>query len=424
VTPNTDAAYAKVVKSLEMRGRFPKEAPNLNKMKSALKRSGFILDPRKVVVVGGTNGKGSVCAYLAALLNFHKKKVGVYTSPHLLRTSERIKIDGQEITPQEFLDYNHRLGPTIEEFQLSHFEALTLIASHHFQNSGLDFAIFEIGLGGRWDACNAISHNWSVLTNIGSDHLEFLGPTLCDVAQNKVEIASKETTLICGTQMFSDPEVSSVVERHCRSNNIQLVKTCAPVFRINEGDSLPLYELQHADRYWPLALPGKRSAENAHLAVSVCEILIGEPLHDLSCFKGVQWQGRFSRLNVSSSPCPIYLSGDHNPEGLDSLLEILSHTRYEKIHILFAVSNDKPFEKLFSQLRSVPRSVLYLTETSFKSRKIEEWPKQYLSSTSFCSASSIKALKACIAAADREDIVLVTGSLYLVGDLLSACQEA
>ncbi|MFN4071157.1 MAG: bifunctional folylpolyglutamate synthase/dihydrofolate synthase, partial [Thermus caldifontis] len=162
--------------------------PGLERIQALLARLGSPQEAYPVALVGGTNGKGTTARALAAILEEMGLRVGLYTSPHLVDFRERVAIQGKPIGQEALLALLEEIRPLAEDLGASFFEVATALALLHFAQEGVEFAVLEVGLGGRFDATNATEPHLCVVTNIGHDHLEILGPTLRDVAREKAGI--------------------------------------------------------------------------------------------------------------------------------------------------------------------------------------------------------------------------------------------
>jgi dihydrofolate synthase / folylpolyglutamate synthase len=159
--------YHDVVQNLEARAIMPKTMPGLEKMKQALSILDKQIDLSEsyIITVAGTNGKGTTCAILEGLLRSENKSVGLYTSPHLVSTTERIRYNGESISESDFRDVFVLLKPILDQCELSHFEALTLMAAYYFSKKKCEYILFEVGLGGTYDATNVFPNQMSIITN-------------------------------------------------------------------------------------------------------------------------------------------------------------------------------------------------------------------------------------------------------------------
>ncbi|MEQ1723805.1 MAG: hypothetical protein ABL930_11560, partial [Pseudobdellovibrio sp.] len=247
--------YEQVVNYLEGLQIMPKSMPGLEKIKLALAETDWYADinPNKVVVVSGTNGKGTTCAALESLLLDAKQKVGFYSSPHLVSTTERIRLNGASITESEFLKVFEQCLILIKKFELSHFEALTLMAGHYFFSSQwslrLDFAIFEVGLGGTFDATNAFPHKFCGITKLGLDHVNILGDNIVEIAKNKFGIVSKKSIVVHHKLPIEVIDLKQQVQKITNSNWVEAENFD---LEIKAGTQAPEYFLDYNNRRFPI----------------------------------------------------------------------------------------------------------------------------------------------------------------------------
>ncbi|MEQ1877566.1 MAG: hypothetical protein ABL958_13055 [Bdellovibrionia bacterium] len=420
-----DSRYKSIVEELEARGVMPKTAPALKPTRHALGVLGitrwpifedFKNHPEKIIIVAGTNGKGSVCATLETLLTAAGERVGLYTSPHLIEMTERFRIGGRDIDEALFCDTFEAVEEDVSYMGLTHFEMLTVMAAHIFASGKftlpVDRIILEVGMGGLWDATNAIPHGACVITKLGIDHRYFLGKTLPEIAANKFAVVPTSTeigrsALVVHTKL--PKEVSALAEEIKKKTASRWIE--AETGKLNASPG-PKYEISTKWGSAEIALAGERGLENTMTALTMFEQLGYDPAQFLGALKNVRWPGRMEL--AAETPVPIYLSGDHNEQGAQSLLELLPNYPRKHLHVLAGIGSDKDFEKMLSLFESIPESSLYLTETPFKGRKIGEygeWTKRAKGAW----ADPAQAFSEVLARARPGDAVLVTGSLYLVG---------
>lgn len=398
--------FVEVVNYLERLTIMPKIMPGLEKIRTAVieKKWFHQLDPKKIITVAGTNGKGTTCAVLESLLLSAGQKVGLYTSPHLIQTTERIRINGIDISEAQFVDLFLENQNLIEKHQLSHFEALTLMASDYFFQSDLDYVIFEVGLGGTYDATNVFPNYYSVITKLGLDHQNILGNSLIEVAQNKFGIV-KPNTVVVHHRLPS--EVHSL--KSAQATWIQ-AKVCKSRFENNQW---------FLDSEWgtrELNIPGERTVENAATGLTLFEVLGFNVQKHMSALNKIRWQGRMQKINWPGIYCPLYLSGDHNIQGIESLIQILTHYDWNELHMIVGIGQDKSCEEMFALLMKLPRLKIYLTETPFKGRLIDQYPSEVFNIAVQKNPNCVEILNSIHP--NKNDLVVVTGSLYLVGDIL------
>ncbi len=388
--------FIEVVQYLENLGIMPKTAIGLHKISDAINLKIWFsrINPKKIITIAGTNGKGTTAAALEALLLNANQKVGLYTSPHLVKTTERIRLNGLDCTEQQFIKTFNENKNLIDLYQLSHFESLTLIAADIFFQMELDYVIFEVGLGGSFDATNIFPNHYSVITKLGLDHQNILGDTIEEIAKNKFGIIKKNSVVVHHKLPEEVLELAQIVKNKTNSkwnfaNNYE--------FKTN--------------------LLGPRSIENINTAITLFETLGFEfKKHQLALLK-INWPGRMQKIVYPNINCDFYLSGDHNLQGIESLLEIINNLDYKNIHFVVGIGAEKDADQMLQKLVSVKNSKLYLTETPFKGLSLADYPEQFLNQAADMNKEVFKLLSSV--KAEREDVVVVTGSLYLVGLVLS-----
>lgn len=422
--------YKEIIQELESRGIMPNRPPSLAPMQAALARLNLHIPPEGVVIIAGTNGKGTTAASLEALLISAGERVGLYTSPHLEDTCERIRVNGVNISERNFSLGFEKVIEATHDLSLSHFEMITLIAAWFFFHDSKEIprctrVILEVGLGGTWDATNAIPHGTSVIAMIDYDHQDLLGGTLQSIALNKFGVIPRNAPQKIIRTQFS-PEVEKTFEEFMTKDSLfhsglHQVTRIPPLDCAVQGGRPPKIILKSPWGQAALALPGKRSAENSLLALTAFEALGYDPKKHLNALNKTRWPGRFEWIENSNLPCPLVLSGDHNHSGALSLIEILKDTLYDQVWIVAGIGRKKDFRSILDAFIKIPRSHLALTETPFQGLTIKEYGS-YLNHSEFASASQKEALAWAISRAKPQDIILITGSLYLVGQIRKELQ--
>jgi len=417
-------SYSEIVHQLESLGIMPDRAPSLEPMQQGLGRlsDAIRINSEKTIVVAGTNGKGSVCSTLEALLLSEGKTVGLYTSPHLEETTERIRINGKEISKEVFCKTFEQVWERTSGIKLTHFEVLTLMAVWAFCSGSeippVEWMILEVGLGGTWDATNAVPHHFCVICRLGHDHQNLLGNDLRQIAANKFGIVGENAEVIHAS--FPE-EVLPLAEKVSADSSSRWTE-CAPYsYRAVANTAEPEFFLKTAWGEALLSLAGARGAQNTALALTVFQKLGFQPGTRLKTLKEVSWPGRMEKFFGSKFPCPIYLSGDHNPQGIQSLLELLPYYRRKHLHILAGVGKDKEMDGILSPLFCLPDTSIYLTESPFKGRHLADY-RHWLGKAKASHPDPKVLLDQILLVAQPSDIILVTGSLYLVGALRKYCR--
>jgi dihydrofolate synthase/folylpolyglutamate synthase len=412
--------YDQAVRELEALGIMPERMPSLAPIKNALARTGLSskIDPKKNIIVAGTNGKGSTSATLSRLLLSAEQRVGLYTSPHLVSTRERFRINDEDVSEDDFTRAYLYLKPSILSEKLSHFEALTLIAAYLF-NSGatgpsVDWTIWEVGMGGLFDATNAIPHHYCAITRLGLDHQAFLGSNLTEIATQKFGVIGKNSVAVYSPM---DPELAPL------RAEVEMKTGCQWI----SSKPVELIDLDQLHTPWGnarMTLIGPRAAENSATALTLFEAMGFNPSHHLQALEKVRWPGRFSRIENHSLPCPLYVSGDHNVQGVESLIPILSRISRNQLHLVVGIGKDKDAEKMLELLCALPKTSLYLTETPFKPLPLEEYPLRFKNQALLRNRYLSTILGDIALRAQPQDLVLITGSLYLVGEAVSLSRQS
>lgn len=412
-----EMTYSDVVNKLEALNIMPKTMPGLEKLKAALQHKTWFqnLSPEKIITVAGTNGKGTTCAALQTLLLSAKKKVGLYTSPHLISTTERIQVNGEKITEANFVKLFQANKDLITQYELTHFESLTLMAAEYFfAHHNLDYVIFEVGLGGTYDATNVFPNRYSVITALAMDHQNILGHSVLEIAKNKLGIIKNNSKVF---HHPLPPEVFALFSEVLSSTNSQSI-AAIPGHITCERSFEPYWFLHTPWGKTMINIPGQRACENIMTALTVFEELGFEPQDHLHSLERIPWQGRMQKIKWPHMEAPVYLSGDHNIQGVQSLLQILHYFEWNTLHVVVGIGQDKAAEDMLRMLFTLPRAKIYLTKTPFKGRSILDYPEEFRISATAENDDPIGLLNSLNTA--KNDLVVVTGSLYLVGEVLKA----
>ncbi|RYU90078.1 bifunctional folylpolyglutamate synthase/dihydrofolate synthase [Mucilaginibacter terrigena] len=385
----------------------------------------------KSVHVGGTNGKGSTSHMLAAILQVAGYKTGLYTSPHLKDFRERIRINGAMISEQTVIDFVAKHRPDFEQIQPSFFEMTVALAFDVFANEQVDIAIVEVGLGGRLDSTNVITPLLSIITNIGWDHMNLLGDTLQKIAAEKAGIIKPQTPAIIGEYQ---PEVAPVFINKAKEVNAGLVfasdVNAGVRNRESEVSSLEYLEITAPRSPLPalhiqLDLPGSYQVKNVRTVLTAVDELSRQGFnitdeHIATALKQVKTlTGLHGRWEVlSRSPLTICDTG-HNPEGITEVLKNIALLKYQHLHFVIGMVNDKDISKVLSML---PTNATYYYCRPDIPRGLEvESLKQKAESFGLHGNAypSVKAaLQAAQAKAANKDLIFVGGSTFVVAEVV------
>lgn len=380
-----------------------------------------------VIHVAGTNGKGSTACMLASVAREAGVRTGLYTSPHLVRFTERIRVDGRAIPERKVVRYLRLLFPTIEKTRATFFEAVTAIAFRHFADEGVGLAVIETGLGGRLDATNVVTPLVSVITSIGLDHQQYLGGTLRAIAREKAGIIKPGVPCVTGA---AQPEVLAVFRRVARRRKAPLVRSSAVVsLRTIAGRPGRRRLVGRALGRIIVApdLAGPYQDRNLRTAAAVCGILMrrrprllrGPGLSALRRgFSRVVWNtGLRGRFEVRGR---TIFDVAHNPDGTRALVEGLQAKRLRPAAVVFGVMKDKDYRMMLREL-SVLRATL-VPVCPRTSRALSSLDLARAARREGLSVVSGGAVRRGMAVARRiagGGFVLVTGSHYVVGEALA-----
>jgi len=393
----------------------------LSKTTNLLKSFGNPHDGQSYIHIAGSNGKGSVAASLESILINSGLKVGFYSSPHLVRFTERFRINGREIEPDVVERMVSELRGVIDpKHPPTFFEVTTAMALIYFEREGTDISIMEVGMGGRLDATNIITPMISVITNISLEHQFFLGRRLIDIAGEKAGIIKRNVDLVTAA---TQPSVIKLFKAICKEKK-------APFWRVGEdvrfrtkGRALNYYGLKHTLRDLELGLMGRFQARNAALCLAVTELLemkgyhISER-HVREGLKNTDWPGR---MHVVSREPLIILDGAHNPDAIRELAASLSRDfEYGRLILVLGVMEDKDIYHIIRRIVSMADYAIYTRPDYYRSADPANLRD---AATPLGKPGEIirkipEALKRAKEIAGPQDLVLVCGSFFTVGEAL------
>jgi dihydrofolate synthase/folylpolyglutamate synthase len=394
----------------------------LNRTESLLGRLGNPHQRLRCVHVAGTNGKGSTAATLAAIMKEQGYRVGLYTSPHLVRFTERFRIDEQEAKPERILDVFQQVHSILDEREPpTFFEVVTAMGLLYFEQEKVDWAIIEVGLGGRLDATNVIQPRICVITSISFDHQEFLGATLSSIAREKAGIIKEEVPVVCGARQ---PAVQSVIKATCFRRHAALYRLGVDFRARQHADGSFHYQgLRHSWSGLRLNLDGAHQLSNASLALATMEALNMrdeidvEPAAVSRGLLKVHWP---ARLEVLQENPLIVLDGAHNPQGAECLRDALKHSfSYRRLHLVLGVMKDKDLRGIMRRLLPIADTVIF-TRPRYERGADPEYLKSLASpylQNHFVVPEVAAALQQARLLAQPEDLICITGSLYFAGEV-------
>lgn len=394
----------------------------LNSTESILAKVGNPHRKLRFIHVAGTNGKGSTAVMLSAILQGHGFRTGLYTSPHLVRFTERFSIDGREVSAQRILDVFRKIRATLDESQPpTFFEVTTAMAFAYFEEEETDWVVAETGLGGRLDATNVIHPEACIITNIGLEHQEYLGSTLASIAREKAGIIKEGIPLVTGALQ---PVVQGILKTTCMNRN-------APLFRLKSDfrvrrNSDGSFQYRGMSKQWPalrLGLKGTHQTGNAALALAAAETLEQRGHISLKpdiieqALREVRWP---ARLEVLSEDPLMVLDGAHNPQGAEALRDALKHCfHYEDLHLVIGIMADKDIRGILRRLLPLARTAIFTQPRYSRAANPDELrrlARPYIQKH-YVIPDPASAIAQARQMAGPKDMICITGSLYFAGEV-------
>ncbi len=369
----------------------------LDRMRAALKLAGNPERGMKFVHVAGTNGKGSVCAMIERGLRAAGYRTGLYTSPHLHRFVERIRVNGRPMSETMLARRATKLRAMLERKDapaLTFFEVATLLAFETFRAAGCDVVVLEVGLGGRLDATNVVTPLLTVITHIAFDHMQYLGNTLPRIAREKAGIVKRGVPLVLGVR---EKGARAAIERVAKAKHAQIITPgVLPSLRV--------------------ALRGAHQRENAAIAVTTLQQLRTRglkipPRAIESALGSVKWPARLELVRGAPS---MLFDAAHNPDGCTALAEHLKEMHAKRVVLLFAAMSDKDHEAMLAPLAPLVASIIYTRPDT---------PRAAAPTTlarvrrGLVIPSPSTALRRARTLAGKDGLVVVAGSIYLLAEV-------
>ncbi|MGB8732026.1 MAG: folylpolyglutamate synthase/dihydrofolate synthase family protein [Candidatus Sulfotelmatobacter sp.] len=401
------------------------------------------------VLIAGTNGKGSTAATLASILRASGLKTGLYTSPHLVRINERIRINGKEISDDDFAELHGKIDRVaemlVEKKELpwhpSFFEMMTAIAFEYFSREQVDLAVLEVGMGGRLDATNVVEPRVSVITDISLDHQKFLGNTVNEIAREKAGIIRRNGPVVTLPQQPEANDVigNAILDMGARAvNAVPFVPPVSPGSRDYLVPNSELGDSRHIYRY-PLQvmgeqilvetpLVGRHQLRNVALAIAAAEELNRQGFSSIkaksieSGIRQTQWAGRFQVIAARAGWPEIVIDVAHNPAGAWALRSALSERYADRSLIfVFGAMRDKAISEMAEILFPLADRVIATRPANPRAASPEE-----ILQAGARTGVAIDAVEGVEGAVERArslasagTVVVITGSIYLVGEAMS-----
>ncbi len=422
--------YQEAVAYIDETPKFTKKN-TLDHTRAFLKRLGDPQEKMKILHVAGTNGKGSVCSFLASMLKAGGKRTGLFTSPHLVKINERFVVDEQDVSDEEFLEAFHTVMDCVEEMKEegyphpTYFELLFLIGMKLFERAGVEYLVLETGLGGRLDATNSVAHPLvSVITSISLDHTEYLGDTVAAIAGEKAGIIKEGVPVVYDA---SCPESAEVIRRRAEELHAPAYPITPKMYKISKTTKKHIDFSIDSGYYDDIRLSISSVAEyqvkNAAEAVTAIRVIDREgAFTDEVIRKGVEemrWQGRMETVLPG-----VIIDGAHNEAGVEEFVKTARRLEADyPVTLLFAAVGDKDYRHMIETIcQKLRLERVIVTEVGGYRSVDVKVPEELFRQFGAKKVTAIPDVEEAFDEALREQgdgILFCVGSLYLVGNIKS-----
>lgn len=401
--------------------------PGLERIEAICQRLNNPHRAYEVIHVTGTNGKTSTCRMISFLLEELDYRVGLYTSPHLISFTERIVIDNRPVTEKDFAQALSEIVPVMEEIKeefysdpLTEFEAITALGFYHFQQAKVDCAAIEVGMGGRWDATNIVSSKVALITSVELDHTDRLGKTKAEIAREKAQIIKARSKAVAGPL---SEEAAVEVKKRCAETGAPLVTfgsdfTLLSRSPVEGGQQVIIKGLFDAYQFF-LPLLGDHQALNATLAVVSVEQFLGQKIDQAAAARAFRQASSPGRLEIAGKNPTVMLDGAHNPSAAKVLAGVIeSDFAFDRLVLVLSILKDKDIEGILSALVPLASMVIVTKNKSDRAESVDKLGKKVARFTenAVIEPDFKLAIDRALGLAKAEDLVLITGSLYTVGE--------
>jgi dihydrofolate synthase/folylpolyglutamate synthase len=418
-----DYIYSFVDYSLTRNLRYSPEKFNLSRMERFFE---IIGNPQKnfgIIHVAGTKGKGSICAMITSILSHGGYKTGFYSSPHMIDFAERIRIGEKLISHKELISYVDYLKPYIAQVdRITTFEITTALAFKYFSDLKVEFAVIEVGLGGRFDATNVVEPLVSVISTISFDHTRILGNTLSKIAFEKAGIIKKGVPVVVSRQKKT---ALQTIENIAQQKNSPLINAKEKYKILSGIKSLDFQDFKitwnsHQSENIRLPLIGDHQLENSRTAFAVIEELRKQGINIsdravIDGFRRVDWPGRFEIIQKEPM---VIIDGAHNPESFRNLRNtIRDYLPNKDIIFVFGVSEDKNVRSMLNIIKPVIKHLIITRSVhprALETIKIQDIAES-LGISSFCVDEVEQAKEKAESLSAHEGVIIAAGSIFVAG---------
>ncbi len=419
--------YSEAIRDLDSRQSESMPNPSLDRIRAIAE---LMADPQLTypsIHVTGTNGKTTTARLVTALACTHGLTTGTFISPHVTAVTERISVCDERIAEDEFADVYRHLLPFLEHVdalgrRVTYFETLTALSYLWFADKPVGLGVFEVGMGGTWDATNLIRSDVAVVAPVGLDHVKQLGPTIEDIAEEKAGIIKEGRVAVVREQR---PGPLAVIERRCKEVDASMLlegRDFALTSRAPGvgGQTVSIRGLHTSYDDVFLSLFGEQAARNAAASVAAGEALLGRSLSEDAVREGLGKVTSPGRIEVVGRRPLVVLDGAHNPDAAEALASALVEAfQWDRLHLVIAMFGDKDVETVVGLIAPLADRAYLTVNSSPRSAPIDRVANAVRES-GVTDAETFASVEEAVAAARRaagsEDLILVTGSFYTVAD--------
>ncbi|MBD3426626.1 MAG: bifunctional folylpolyglutamate synthase/dihydrofolate synthase [Candidatus Omnitrophica bacterium] len=373
------------------------------------------------VHVAGTKGKGSVCQFTSSILSSSGYRTGLYTSPHLLRVNERIRINSKEIEDGELADVISVIRERLEGAgDFTYFEVMTLAAMLHFARSGVDYAVFETGLGGRFDATNVLESSVCGITPVSYDHTHVLGKTLGEIAAEKAAIIKRASRCVSSPQQ---EEALSVIKKRCAEVGSPLTLAGEEItWRVREagaeGSRFDLFTKWDEYTLCRTRMPGFFQVSNCATAAGICEELLGDNRDKEAFRRGIARAYVPGRMEILSKKPMVLIDGAQNGASARALaVSVRGLFPGRRVVLVLGICRDKEIKSVCDELMPLADEVVLTRATSERAADPEIIRGFIRRRSAMITRDVPEALGGAFKLAEESDLILVTGSFYVIAEV-------
>ena len=406
--------------------------PGLDRIKMLLERLGNPEKSLRCIHVAGTNGKGTVCSFLAFVLKQAGYKTGLYTSPYIVDFRERIRVDGEMISENDLDEVTETVKTEIEKLRnedivITEFEAVTAAAFLYYKNMGCDFVVLETGLGGRFDATNVIERPLvSVITSISLDHVNILGNTLSEIAYEKCGIIKNDCPVVTNSAQSAD--ALKMIKEQSEMRNSSLSVADVSAIRVLD-ESISGSDIFYGGRSVFVPFPGKHQRENCVTALTVIDLLKeqGIAISEKAVREGISKTRNPARCEVVSENPLVILDGCHNEDSAKALCSVMEkHLKGKRIKALMGMMADKDVDKVLSLMLPYFEKVYTVTPSNPRAMDKNELCEKIkrLGTDALSLDSDAKSVLKLIDGLNNDEVLIVCGSLYLCSDVYNIIKSS